>query len=74
LWKIWTLEEGLLEATTSLQKRLFKRDEGKNTTETGSTTGSGMAVEVLTISIVSHHDKNWLLYYGASNQMCLHRN
>jgi hypothetical protein len=29
--------------------------------------------EVLTISIVSCHDKYWLLDSGASNHMCLHR-
>jgi hypothetical protein len=44
-----------------------------NTTETGSTTGSGMTDEVLSISIGSRHDQQWLLDSGASNHMCLHR-
>ena len=44
-----------------------------NTTETGSTTGSGMTGEVLSISIGSCHYQQWLLYSGASNHMCLHR-
>jgi hypothetical protein len=45
----------------------------ENTTETGSTTSSGMADEVLTIGIVSRYDQQWLLDYGASNHLCLHR-
>jgi hypothetical protein len=44
-----------------------------NATETGSTTGSGMTDEVLSISIGSRHDQQWLLDSGASNHMCLHR-
>jgi hypothetical protein len=44
-----------------------------NTTETGSTTGSGMTNEVLSISIVSRHDQQWLLDSSVSNHMCLHR-
>jgi len=33
-----------------------------------------MTVEVFSISNFSCHDQHWLLYYGASNHMCLHRN
>ena len=32
-----------------------------------------MTDEVLSISIGSCHDQQWLLDYGASNHMCLHR-
>jgi hypothetical protein len=44
-----------------------------NATERGSTTCSGMTDEVLSISIGSRHDQQWLLDSGASNHMCLHR-
>jgi hypothetical protein len=44
-----------------------------NATETGSTIGSSMTDEVLSISIGSRHDQQWLLDSGASNHMCLHR-
>ena len=36
-------------------------------------TGPGMTDEVLSISIGSRHDQQWLLDSGASNHMCLHR-
>ena len=45
----------------------------KNATETGSSTGSGMVDEVLSISTFSLHDQHWLLDSGASNHTCLHR-
>jgi hypothetical protein len=44
-----------------------------NATEIGSTKGSAMTDEVLSISIGSRHDQQWLLYSGTSNHMCLHR-
>jgi hypothetical protein len=50
-----------------------KETKEANATETGSTTGSSMTDEVLSISIGSHHDRQWLLDSGASNHMCLHR-
>jgi hypothetical protein len=50
-----------------------KEMKEENTTETGSATGSSMTDEVLSISIGSHHDQQWLLDSGASNHMCLHR-
>ena len=73
LWKIRTPEEGLLEATTNLQRRPSKREKETNATETSSVTGSGIVDEVLSISIGSCHYQLWLLDYGASNHMCLHR-
>ena len=44
-----------------------------NATETGSTIGSGIVDEVLSINTGSRHDQHWLLDSGASNHMCLHR-
>ena len=44
-----------------------------NTIGTGSSIGSGMVDEVLSISTCSHHDQQWLLDFGASNHMCIHR-
>jgi hypothetical protein len=44
-----------------------------NATKTGSVTDSGMTNDVLSISIGSHHDQQWLLDFGATNHMCLHR-
>ena len=44
-----------------------------NEIETGSAAGSGMTDEVLSISIGSRYDQQWLLDSGASNHMCLHR-
>jgi hypothetical protein len=45
----------------------------EKTIEIGSTTGSCMTDEVLSISFGSCHDQQWLLDFGASNHMCLHR-
>jgi hypothetical protein len=50
-----------------------KEMKEENAIETGSTIGSGMTDEVLSISIGSRHDQQWLLDSGASNHMCLHR-
>ena len=50
-----------------------KETKEANATETGSTTGSGMVDEVLSLSNGSRHDQQWLLDSGASNHMCLHR-
>jgi hypothetical protein len=50
-----------------------KETKEENATETGSTTSSGMVDEVLKIGIVSRYDQQWLLDFGASNHMCLHR-
>jgi hypothetical protein len=50
-----------------------KETKETNATETGSTTSSGMVDEVLTIGIFSRYDQQWLLDFGASNHMCLHR-
>jgi hypothetical protein len=32
-----------------------------------------MTNDVLSISIGSRHDQQWLLVYGSSNHMCLHK-
>ena len=69
LWKIQTSQEGLLETTIDLQRRLDKRSKETNPTETSS----GMTDEVLFICNVSHHDQHWLLDSSASNHMCLHK-
>jgi hypothetical protein len=60
------------------QQQASKEDPQKetkeaNTTKTGSATGSGIVDEVLLISIGSRHDQQWLLDFGASNHMFLHR-
>eukprot|EP00253_Pinus_taeda_P034717 PITA_34717 len=41
-----------------------------NTTDTGSV--SGMSDEVLSVN-ASKHDQHWLLDFGASNHMCIHK-
>eukprot|EP00253_Pinus_taeda_P018596 PITA_18596 len=43
-----------------------------NTTDTGSTSGSGMSDEVLSVN-VSNHGQHWLLYSEASDHMCIHK-
>jgi hypothetical protein len=70
LWKIWTLEEGLQQASKEDPPKEPKED---NATETCSTIGLGMVDEVLKIGIVSRYDQQWLLDFDASNHMCLHR-
>jgi hypothetical protein len=63
-----------------LKKDCWKRQQAskenppKETKEVNATEiGSRMTDEVLSISIGSHHDQQWLLDSGASNHMCLHR-
>jgi hypothetical protein len=50
-----------------------KETKEENAIETGSTTGLGMTDGVLSISIGSRHDQQWLLDSGASNHTHLHR-
>jgi hypothetical protein len=50
-----------------------KETKEANATKTGSATSSVMTNEVLSISIGSRHDQQWLLDSSASNHMCLHR-
>jgi hypothetical protein len=50
-----------------------KETKEENATETGSTTGSSIVDEVLSINTGSCHDQQWLLDSSASNHMCLHR-
>jgi hypothetical protein len=57
------------------RQQTSKEDSPKEMKEANATeTGLGMTNEVLSISIGSHHDQQWLLDSGASNHMCLHRN
>ena len=56
LWKIYTPKEGLLEATTSLQRRPSEMKK-VNATETGSVTTLGMTAKVLSISICARYDQ-----------------
>jgi hypothetical protein len=71
-------KSGHLKKDCWKQQQASKEDPPKetkeaNATETGSTTGSDITDEVLSISIGSCHDQQWLLDSGASNHMCLHR-
>eukprot|EP00253_Pinus_taeda_P031288 PITA_31288 len=56
---------------TSKEDSSTKKKE-ENTTDTGSTSSSGMSDEVLSVNL-SNHDQHWLLYSGASNHMCIHK-
>ena len=40
--------------------------------DTGSTSGSGISDEVLSVNF-SNHDQHWLLDSGVSNHMCIHK-
>ena len=68
-----------------LKKDCWKREQASkedppkemnevNANKIGSAIGSSMTNEVLSISIGSRHDQQWLLDSGASNHICLHRN
>jgi len=72
-------KSGHLKKDCWKRQQASKDDPAKETKEVkaieiGSTISSGMTGEVLSISIGSHHDQQWLLDSGASNHMCLHRN
>lgn len=43
-----------------------------NMTNTGLASKTCMSDEVLSVDL-SSHDQHWLLYFGASNHMCIHR-
>jgi hypothetical protein len=51
------IEEGLLEAQLASKEDPPKETKEENATKTGSTTGSGMTNEVLSISIGSRYDQ-----------------
>jgi hypothetical protein len=77
--KCWFCEKyGHLKKDYWKRQQASKEDTPKetkeaNATETGSTTGSSMTDEVLSIISGSRHDQHWLLDFRASNHMCLHR-
>jgi hypothetical protein len=73
--KCWNCSKsGHLKKESWKRQQASKEDSSKETKKENTTeTGSGMANEVLTISIVSCHDQHWLLDSGASNHMCLHK-
>eukprot|EP00253_Pinus_taeda_P027912 PITA_27912 len=62
----WKLQQKTSKAESSTEKK------EANTTDTGSTSGSGMSDEVLSIN-VSNHGQHWLLDSRASNHMCIHK-
>eukprot|EP00253_Pinus_taeda_P003676 PITA_03676 len=62
----WKRQQQTSKEDSSIEKK------EANTTDTSSASGSGMSDEVLSVN-VSNHGQHWLLDFGASNHMCIHK-
>eukprot|EP00253_Pinus_taeda_P013841 PITA_13841 len=62
----WKRQQQTSKADSSTEKKEANR------IDTGSTSGSGMSDEVLSVNM-SNHGQHWLLDSGASNHMCIHK-